>query len=514
MGRSFVSAPYDPGERGAPMSAILDLPAELQQFLSRPVPQTLLLQGAPGSGKTTLALSVLQSFPGHRFLISGRVSEAELRREFPWGKWDKEIQLVDVTSRGGTLKDASRVVAHLKQVIEDAEKEPELRGLWLPSPLQEAWSLTDPSRPSMVVIDSWDALVERYIGISAHELGFPDRGEIERILLDQMVRGPIFLVLVEERSDISQLDYLVNGVVQTGSDIHDGRPERWLQLKKLRGTRIDTPLYPFTLEGGRFQCISPIGPTLAGRIVRPEPEPTAAPGYIWPGCTDFATAFGRLPIGRLTLIERDLSVPIEALILLLRPMAGHVARSGGRVLQILPPTIGPEAVLKTYREVLSPAQIQQQVRFQLSAPESDQTEEIASLLLPSPFVESPAVSPHVPEAVRFLREKSPTGAPSLSVVWTSALQAFSAERGTEYGPAAMPGLAISLLSSPPTHTVFVGPTDDSLVASLRTMAATRVSLRSNAGRVFVWGEQPATPKFVLAEAEMTTERPYRLLRIV
>ncbi|HEY1198804.1 MAG TPA: hypothetical protein VGG32_08780, partial [Thermoplasmata archaeon] len=61
---------------------------------------------------------------------------------------------------------------------------------------------------------------------------------------------------------------------------------------------------------------------------------------------------------------------------------------------------------------------------------------------------------------------------------------------------------------------FVGPEDDPLTASLRTMAATRVRLRSNAGRVFVWGEQPATPTFVLAEAEEKAETPYRLLRIV
>ncbi len=499
------------------MSAILELPTELQQFLSQPLPQTLLLRGPPGSGKTTLSLSMLHSFPGQRFLVSSRVSEPELRREFPWAQWDAQVRLIDVTDRAGTLKDASRVVAHLKEIIENSEKEPKLRGLWLPTPLQDAWSRTDPNRPSMVVIDSWDALAERYIGISAHELGFPDRSEIERILLDQMVQAPVFLVLVVERSESSQLDYLVNGVLETGSDIRNGRPERWLYLKKLRGTRIDTPLYPFTLEGARFQCISPIGPTLAGRVVQPENEPNSVPGYIWPGCSDFASAFGRLPTGRLTLIERDLSVPIEALILLLRPMAGHVARSGGRVLQILPPTIGPEAVMKTYRELLTPEQIRQQVRFQLSVHESNLPEEIESLILPSPMVTSSGGEPGNPEAVRFMREKSPAGAPNLSIVWVSALRAFGVERGMEYSASTLPGLAMSYLSGAPAHTVFVGPEDDPLMSSLRTMAATRVRLRSNAGRVFVWGEQPATPTFVLAEVSKTEEasgKPYRLLRIV
>ncbi len=497
------------------MSAILDLPTELQHFLSQPLPHTLLLRGPPGSGKTTLSISMLHSFPGQCVLVSSRVTGAELQREFPWAKWDTQVQLIDVTDRAGTLQDASRVVAQLKYVIENAEKEPKLRGLWLPPPLQDAWSRTDPGSPSMVVIDSWDALVERYIGISGQEVGFPDRSEIERILLDQMVQSPMFLVLVVERSESGQLDYLVNGVLETGSDVRKGRPERWLYLKKLRGTRIDTPLYPFTLEGARFQCISPIGPTLAGRVVRPESEPNSVPGCIWPGCSDFSGSFGRLSTGRLTLIERDLSVPIEALALVLRPMAGHVARSGGRVLQVLPPTIGPEEVMKTYREGLSPEQIQQQGRFQLSAPTSDQLAEYASLILTSPFVEAPGVAPQIPEAaVRFVREKGPTGAPNLSVVWISALRAFAAERGVEYSPGALPGLAMSFLAGAHSHTVFVGPQDDPLTASLQTMAATRVCMRSNAGRVFVWGEQPATPMFVLDEAEESTEKTDRLLRIV
>jgi GvpD gas vesicle protein len=496
------------------MSVILDLPTELQKFTTRPLPQTLLLQGAPGTGKSTLGLSLLQNFSGRRFLVSSRVTEGELRREFPWVEWQTQVQLIDVTRRGGTLQDASRVLSHLKEVIEDPEKVPELRGLWLPSPLQEAWSRTDPARPTMIVIDSWDALIERYLGISARDPGFPDRGEIERILLDEMVQAPVFLVLVVERTTPSQLDYLVNGVIETGSEVLNGRPERWLHLKKLRGTRIDTPLYPFTLEGARFQCISPIAPTMGGRVVRPETEPSPLPGFVWPGCSDFATAFGRLRTGRLTLIERDQSVPIEALIVLLRPIAGHVARAGGRVLQVLPPTIGPEEVLRTYRELLSPEQIQERIRFQLSAPTPDLPEEVASLILPSPMVDAPGGTPRTPEAVQFLGEKGRTGSPNLSIVWISALEAFGAERGAPYSPASLPGLAISYLAGTPAHTVFVGPVDDPLVAALRTMAATRVRMRSNAGRVFVWGEQPLTPMFVLAEGEETTGRPYRLLRIV
>ena len=321
-------------------------------------------------------------------------------------------------------------------------------------------------------------------------------------------------MLVVERSERSQLDYLVNAVLETASDGQTGRPERWLYLRKLRGTRVDSPAYPFTLEGARFQCIAPMPASLLGRNLRPEAEPDPVPGSLWPGCSDFAAAFGRLPVGRITLVERDLSVPTEALVLLVRPIAGHVARNGGRVLHILPPNVGPEEVLRMYRELLSPEQIVRQVRFQLSAPFDDVSEEVAKTIIPPPVSDDRGTGPRTPEAARFLREAGRPGSTNLSIVWISALRAFAAERGVNYNPDTLPGQALAYLSGAPAHTVFIGPDDDPMVASLRTMAATRIRVRASAGRVFVWGEQPATPSFVLSEGDETTGKPYRLLRVV
>jgi hypothetical protein len=496
------------------MSAILELPTEIQSFLGRPPSQTLLLRGPPGTGKTTLSLALLSNFRGGRFLISNRVSAAELQREFPWVGNGGRIELVDAAGRSEGVKEAARFVAQLGELVHAPEKEESLRGLWLPPPVQEAWGRASPTNPCMIVIDSWDALVERYLGPPAAGSGWPDRAELERLMLDQMSQGPVFLVLVVERSERSQLDYLVNAVLETSADGRSGRPERWLHLRKLRGTRIDNPIYPFTLEGARFQCFAPMARSLRERIVRPEAEPDPVPGAIWPGCSDFASAFGRLPVGRITLLERDLSVPTEAMVLLVRPAAGHVARSGGRVLHLLPPDIGPEELLRMYRELLPTEEIVQRVRIQPSAPIGGVPEELAKTIIPPPVSEERGTQPRTPEAARFLSGAGRPGSANLSIVWIPALRAFAAEGGVVYSPDTLPGQALAYLSGAPAHTIFIGPEDDPLVASLRPMAATRIRLASRAGRVLVWGERPTTPSYVLAEGDEGLQRPCRLLRVV
>jgi hypothetical protein len=512
------------------MAAILDLPTELQSFLARSAPQTMLLRGEPGTGKTTLAIALLEHFRGPRFLISGRLTSGELNREFPRISNGGGIHLLDSSDRSGTLEETARIVSRLRELVEDPGKEEILRGLWLPDPIQEAWGQSDGHVPCMVVIDSWDALMERYLGATregdastrserhwaqhSEGRGVPDRKWLERLLLEQMSQGAIFLVLVLERPEPTQLDYLVNAVLETTSEVQTGRPERWLHLRKLRGTEIDSPVYPFTLQGAHFQCIGPVLSSLAAGSLQPEADPGPVPGAIWPGCADFADAFGRLPIGRLTLLERDLSVPMVALLRLIQPIAGVVARQGGRVLHVLPPNSGVDEVLGFYRELLSPEQILRQIRFQPSGSAGDVPPELAETVFPPPAIEDLAVGSRLPEPVRFLRETGQPGTANLAIVWITALRAFAARQSIEYRSDTLTGQVLTYLSGAPAHAIFIGPDDDPLVGTLRTIAATRVLLQSRAGRVFIWGEQPSTPTFVLSAPGKISGRPYELLRIV
>lgn len=497
------------------MSAVVPLPQEVIRFLQRPPPETMLVRGLAGTGKTSFALTLLTAFPGRRVYVTSRVSRAKLAHDFPWiGEDESGISIVDASSRPTTVRETARALERVKELLVDGDGGDGGAGLWLPSPIQEAWSLTRPGEPAMVVIDSWDAVVERYLGVPAPlNGGLPDRAEMERLVLDQLGRGPVHSVLVLEREQASQLDYLVNGVLSTGRVTADERAERWLHLHKLRGVRLDSESYPFTLENARFQCITPIEPGPQPSLRAPEPEPESSPGSLWPGSADYAANFGRLGIGQITLFETESGVPDGSVRLLLAPIEAQVIQSGGRLFHLLPPRIAPKEVWEVYRPFVSEEVFRRQVRLQSPAPLSESEEAaLKGVLLPLPRTGDSGSHHRTPEAIRFLREAQDSGAPCLMVVWASGLRSLGSITGEPYRPETLPAIANEYASGTNLHGIFVGNDGDPLTESMRSMAKTRLRFRSKGGRVFVYGTQPMTPPFVLVQGDGA--RSYQLLRVV
>jgi KaiC/GvpD/RAD55 family RecA-like ATPase len=498
------------------------IPVELRAFLSRPGPQSLLIRGPPGCGKTTLSLALLDAFPGTRVLVTNRVTDAELRVDFPWlalGGPDP-IQIVDAERPEYGIEQAARAVHALASLVDRSGSEDVSSFLWLPQAIQEAYASLDPERPAMVVVDSWDALVEEFIAhVTDGRIGLPGREDVERLLLAYMRRSMVTLVLVLEREGQTQLDYLVTAVVATDKQTVAGRLERTLALPKLRGLRIATPSYPYSLEGARFQSIPPFRhSSLHGAHRRTsaragELPPVDLNGRIWPGNEDFASEFGVFELGTTTVVETDPAVPFPVLSLLVESPIVQTLAAGGRVLIIPPPGIRPDDLYQPYRAIFPAATLAAQLRiFSVAGTEGVAVETQSSLLaLPSGNGER-GTDPIFYTAFEFIREKGSTAAPNLIVRTTSGQRALAQLLSLPLVPENFGKVASAYVANLASHQIVFGNTGDPLLEALNDLGSLRLQIQARQGRYFLNGVRPFTSSFALTEGDRIS--PYTLVRMV
>jgi KaiC protein len=500
----------------------LSLPSELRTFISRPGPLSLLVRGPPGSGKTTLGLALLEAFRGSRVLITNRVDESELRRDFPWlvHGGPTSIQVIEAQDSTHSLVEAAAAVNSLSSILTPDGSHDLGKFLFLPQPIQVAYACIDPTRPTLVVIDSWDALVEEFMGREpAKDHPAPSREEVERLLLTYMERSGVTLVLILEREVQSQLDYLVNAVVATERTTIEGRLERWLYVPKLRGQRIETPSYPFTLEDARFRAIPPFtfrrasSGALGPRAIVCEPSPKEFDDRIWPGCTDFAVAFGMLEIGTTTVIETDPEVPDTFTHLLLDPVIVQTLRAGGRVLLFPSPGARLIDFYDPLRAMFSDDMLATQLRIAAIAGNVGVPVEAQRVMFPLPQSPAKGRDPIFSAAFEFMRgDGGRLRVPNLIIRTTGGERAVAQALGLGVTPENFAGVAAAYVTTLPTHQIVIGNTGDPLLTSLGDLGTVHLQLRARLGRYFLNGLRPFTPRYVIAESEGVG--PYRLIRMV
>ena len=124
------------------------IPAEIKCFFNEDYGKTLLIKGAPGSGKTVFALTLLSTLKGNGAYLSTRVDSDTLYMQHPWIK--EKIapdNIIDAT------KSESGQTSVAKEVSLKA-----LKYSNVPEFMKAVYTRTEKMEHPIIIIDSWEAV--------------------------------------------------------------------------------------------------------------------------------------------------------------------------------------------------------------------------------------------------------------------------------------------------------------------------------------------------------------------
>lgn len=212
-----------------------NIPPEIMKAVESGEGFSLLIKGAPGTGKTSLALEILKKTKRPGIYLSTRVSPESLYKHFPW--LERCIEPINIIDTGqvyvsSDLKVYTTAVTGVVSFPERLAKRIE--------ELEENVTL---------VVDSWDAITEQID---------PEKMRALEALITELVREKnVNLILTSETLQTTHLDYMVDGVALVNDVRVEGRRAREVEISKLRMMKLEQTKYPFTLDGGRFNCFLP-----------------------------------------------------------------------------------------------------------------------------------------------------------------------------------------------------------------------------------------------------------------
>jgi len=250
------------------------VPEEVIEFLQHDGGSSLMVKGTAGTGKTTISLQLIEEMgdPDKSFYLSTRVSDESLYKQFPWLE-EKEMkkQIIDSSKvfletlyKSEEKEEEEELPEAEKEKIESAKEflgsieesgppeevtrtrlnEMDKRVPWLERIYDRVDSVL-PERP-MLVIDSVEGITHKY-NMNVEEF-------LMALQKDLVEESNTNLILVMEREEAQELEYLVDGVVNLNRYQMENRDVREIQLVKLRSVGIRQPSYLMTLNGGRSRC--------------------------------------------------------------------------------------------------------------------------------------------------------------------------------------------------------------------------------------------------------------------
>jgi hypothetical protein len=525
------------------MSLALDVPEELGEFLHRPGPASLLIRGESGTGKTLLALGLLNLFEGRRVLVTARAPDPELLSEYarriPADRG--EVEIITPTP-GRTSADGAGSPAHWSVTARapvDPEFRPRRSSDALPPSFEAARAAIRSAGATLVVFDGWETLLSEHVGLTGADASDPQSGaELERMIFAAWMASSAHVVVVSSQTERGQLDYLADASCLLSLTEFDDRPLRLLKFLKLRGRAGRSMEYPFTVFGGRFRCfsISPHGYPLESARTDEDPQPLAR--SLWPGSLEFVERFGRLAPGGLTLIEADSEVPVDVVRLLTIPMMTAALRTDCPVIFAPPPSMTPEEVWRPFADSVLPETFGRRMFALTTTRLKDPNVPWAGAIHPiegtqplgfgfvpardeSSLPARRAVDPEefasqVPGLQGFLAEMRGSRARSLSIGYADGNFAVGKATGFPMNADAYATTLRAYLVGEEAHGVAIGRPREPLFETIRSYADLCLNVRALKGRYILHASRPWSSSFIIAlgESSGAAQGPYHLVPLV
>jgi KaiC/GvpD/RAD55 family RecA-like ATPase len=299
--------------------------------------RSVLVRGDPGTGKTSFVLQLLDYHSKNNFksvYMSTRLSAKTLKSHQPWvemvqGKYGTVPRLEEeqIGFQDSRRMDGVRAISGLRAYLEQVGN-------------------------PFVVLDSWEGLF-----FESHTMGVE---EISKLVEDYDAR----FVVVTERREQTDLDYLLDGVIVLRRKFHEGRVVREIELKKLRGVSIRQSRFIFTLDNGKFRYLPPLSfQNSESSTDVGEPLPNPRRGNYSSGSINLDSIFGGgFKSGSFNLLELSNEVPFEVTSLFLRTILSNFINNEHKVLY-LPFALSPRNQLELILPNLSRGTVENSVVF-------------------------------------------------------------------------------------------------------------------------------------------------------
>jgi KaiC/GvpD/RAD55 family RecA-like ATPase len=310
------------------------IPEDLLRFIRRDT-YSLLVKGFAGTGKTTLALTILNvlGIKNNFFYISTRISPKQLFQYYPWLK----DLIVQSKPRGTSLARDHEVMSSFEDARLD---EPESLFERITNQLMDIKS-------PIIIIDSWDAIAS-----------FMDREarlNNERVLQTWRERAGAKLIFISEQPADTTLDFLVDGIVELKQSYYNNIKMRQIFLQKLRGTCIKRPSYFYTLENSIFHSFAPYQPIKLEprRRGAAEVSELSTGDNIGSGYPMLDASLGSgFPRKGLVLLELDSHVNMTIAMIFLQRIVSSFVSSGNPVLLQPVNWMEPSSILRFFETFL------------------------------------------------------------------------------------------------------------------------------------------------------------------